>query len=84
MYCLLFVHRFPAEIELKNQWIKNVRKDDNWRPTQYTRICSEHFEESCFREGYERRILHSHAVPTIFPKQPTSCQPVSILIIQLL
>lgn len=70
-------------MEMSNIWIKNVRKGDNWRPTQYTRICSLHFEESCFLE-YERRVLHSHAVPTIFPKQPASCQRVSELKTQYL
>ncbi|CAB3234847.1 unnamed protein product [Arctia plantaginis] len=68
-------HRFPADVDLKKSWVKNVRKGDETKPTQYTRICSLHFDKSCFREGYGRKTLHSYAVPTIFPNQPLSRRP---------
>jgi hypothetical protein len=56
------------------QWIKQIRRD-NWEPTSYTCICSEHFEKTCYIEA-EGKInrLNKNAVPTIFPKFPSYLQ----------
>lgn len=85
LYILLFfyINRFPADLEIRKEWVKNINRGEEWSPTQYSRICSAHFEESCFRLGYTRKTLHSHAVPTIFVNHPLSCQPVSVQIIQV-
>ncbi|KAF9419514.1 hypothetical protein HW555_004014 [Spodoptera exigua] len=47
-----------------------MRRDD-WTPSKFSRLCSLHFEPCCYREGLDKKILHSYAVPTIFTNQPT-------------
>ncbi|XP_049874047.1 THAP domain-containing protein 1-like [Pectinophora gossypiella] len=58
-------HRFPKDPNLRNKWIQNMKRD-NWRPSPYSRLCSLHFDVSCYRAGYTSKTLHSDAVPTIF------------------
>lgn len=40
---------------------------ENWEPTKHSRLCSTHFEESCFfvKKGTRLRLL-TDAIPTIF------------------
>uniref|UniRef100_A0A3P9NPE5 THAP-type domain-containing protein n=1 Tax=Poecilia reticulata TaxID=8081 RepID=A0A3P9NPE5_POERE len=39
--------RFPKEPELLSKWVKQVRRTrENWKPTQTSVLCSEHFEFS--------------------------------------
>ena len=85
------LHQFPnAETRpaVRRQWIafvKNERKDfDN--PSQYMRLCEQHFEESCYppkykilkSEGKEDQILKKtllpDAVPTIHAAKSTQDQ----------
>ena len=35
-------YRFPVDLERRNQWTAAVNRQ-NWSPTEYTWICSEHF-----------------------------------------
>ena len=61
-------HRFPHKNpQLLQKWIQAIRRE-NWQPTQYSYICSKHFDDSCFvvRPGKSGHRLHEHAVPSIF------------------
>ncbi|GFT52763.1 THAP domain-containing protein 3 [Nephila pilipes] len=48
-------------------WVKMMRRD-NFRPTPYSKICSDHFDESCFeyQPFTNRRQLKPGSIPTIF------------------
>lgn len=73
MYCLaidtlLICFRFPFKRPaVFKQWIKAVRRD-NWMPTSYSFICSEHFLSSDYqlRPGAAKKLLKDCAVPSIF------------------
>ena len=57
---------------------KKKRTRDKWEPTDYSRLCSKHFEHSCFEPysilslamglGKRKSLLKPSAVPTIFEK----------------
>ena len=44
--------RFPKNRKKRRAWIKAVNRD-KWEPTEYSRICSEHFEEGWHSEDRE-------------------------------
>ncbi|TGZ36976.1 hypothetical protein DBV15_12746 [Temnothorax longispinosus] len=53
---------FPSDLKITQKWLeflgtKNV--------SGYQRICSDHFEEKCFKKIYPRRLLRNDAIPTI-------------------
>uniref|UniRef100_A0A3Q3B4V4 THAP-type domain-containing protein n=1 Tax=Kryptolebias marmoratus TaxID=37003 RepID=A0A3Q3B4V4_KRYMA len=66
---------FPKDKKHSQIWIRNLRRE-NYHPNSASRLCSEHFEETCFRYrpslmrsiGYtpKKQILLPGAVPTIF------------------
>ncbi|XP_048001912.1 THAP domain-containing protein 5-like [Leguminivora glycinivorella] len=70
----LSFHRFPQDVELRAQWIKNLKRPD-WTPSSFSRVCSAHFEKSCYVSGHKVNTLHTNAVPTIFPSHPFTSQP---------
>ncbi|NXD27846.1 THAP4 protein, partial [Spelaeornis formosus] len=60
--------RFPLKDSKRLiQWLKAVQRD-NWTPTKYSFLCSEHFTKDSFSKGLEdqHRLLKPTAVPTIF------------------
>ena len=68
-------HEWPSQENAIHLWITELRKNEaltgfteNSVPIlkSSTRICSEHFEKTCFIEGSVRRLLKPTAVPTIF------------------
>ncbi|XP_075793280.1 peroxynitrite isomerase THAP4 isoform X1 [Pelodiscus sinensis] len=62
-------HRFPLKDSKRLiQWLKAVQRD-NWTPTKYSFLCSEHFTKESFSKRLEdqHRLLKPTAVPTIFP-----------------
>ncbi|GAB1599653.1 uncharacterized protein LOC115209932 isoform X6 [Argonauta hians] len=67
-------HRFPDVRKKPGLWKKWVRAlaRQNWTPSHYTYICSQHFEKSCFQmiKPGGRALLHKYAVPTIFNNVP--------------
>lgn len=77
---MFVIFRFPKENTRRQLWIKAVRRKD-WEPTQYSRICSEHFRDidmdrtslSCVR-------VRDDAVPCIFSSFPSYMQKVSYLV----
>uniref|UniRef100_A0A8D0B8S2 THAP domain containing 4 n=1 Tax=Salvator merianae TaxID=96440 RepID=A0A8D0B8S2_SALMN len=61
-------HRFPLKDSKRLiQWLKAVQRD-NWIPTKYSFLCSEHFTKDSFskRKEDQHRLLKPTAVPTIF------------------
>ncbi|XP_042312425.1 peroxynitrite isomerase THAP4 isoform X2 [Sceloporus undulatus] len=61
-------HRFPLKDSKRLiQWLKAVQRD-NWTPTKYSFLCSEHFTKDSFSKQLEdqHRLLKPTAVPTIF------------------
>ena len=69
--------RFPLKKpDLLHRWVQAVRRK-NWKPTAGSRICSEHFESSCFviRPGQIGKRLNENSVPTVFPAFPCHLQP---------
>ncbi|NWH41118.1 THAP4 protein, partial [Chloropsis hardwickii] len=60
--------RFPLKDSKRLiQWLKAVQRD-NWTPTKYSFLCSEHFTKDSFFKRLEdhHRSLKPTAVPTIF------------------
>ena len=39
-------YHFPVDLECRNKWITAFNRQ-NWNPTEYTWICSEHFVSGC-------------------------------------
>ncbi|XP_006875277.1 PREDICTED: THAP domain-containing protein 4 [Chrysochloris asiatica] len=61
-------HRFPLKDSKRLlQWLKAVQRD-NWTPTKYSFLCSEHFTKDSFSRRLEdqHRLLKPTAVPSIF------------------
>lgn len=60
--------RFPLKDSKRLiQWLKAVQRD-NWTPTKYSFLCSEHFTKDSFSKRLEdqHRLLKPTAVPSIF------------------
>lgn len=61
--------RFPADIDKRLEWVRNVRKKD-WNPEERDVLCSKHFNNECFFYGDGgRKYLRRNAVPTNFSKR---------------
>ncbi len=45
---------------------KNQMKREDFQPSKWSTICSEHFEEECFINKPFYRILKDNSIPTIF------------------
>ena len=73
----LSFHRFPShnsKAELRKLWTKAVRRE-NWEPSLYSLLCSDHFKKEDFRGNSEQRKgLKDDAVPSIFPALPKHLQ----------
>lgn len=39
---------------------------DNFTPTKYSNLCSQHFTQDCFKRQCNNRVLKEHAVPSMF------------------
>ncbi|XP_026819995.1 uncharacterized protein LOC113558688 [Rhopalosiphum maidis] len=59
------LHLFPACPKRRQVWLNNC-KLTNQEVLPNRKICSFHFEPTCFKSTERRRILYSNAVPTIF------------------
>ncbi len=67
--CQLSFLRFPVDTNLWNKCINCIRIE-NWVPSQFTVICSEHFEKDCFITDLKNQRLKPSAFPTIFKVFP--------------
>ena len=57
----LYFMRFPDDRELCRQWLHNTGRGGAWKPTKHSRLCSEHFEESCFERDLYAELMESDA-----------------------
>jgi hypothetical protein len=69
-------HLFPKDAEFRKKWIQAVRRQ-NWTPSQYDVLCSDHFASNCFKTTNSRRKLLPTSVPTIFTAFPAHLRPPS-------
>ncbi|XP_045477321.1 THAP domain-containing protein 1-like [Harmonia axyridis] len=60
------LHSFPNQGTLRDEWISALRRA-NFVPTQYSRICSNHFQENDYVTNIQgNRVLKKNAVPSKF------------------
>lgn len=72
------IFRFPLnDKQLMDMWLKNIDSKD-FSPTSQSLLCSDHFEENCYRINSGKLRIKSKAVPTkfnkIIPCDLTGCQ----------
>ncbi|CAL1287233.1 unnamed protein product [Larinioides sclopetarius] len=53
----------PALLEV---WISKLGRTTFWRPSPFSVLCSDHFEDSCFDKIGDVVHIRSDAVPTLF------------------
>lgn len=59
-------HKFPlARPDVCDKWVTAMRRD-NFKPTKYSNICSQHFTKDCFKRECNNRVLKDNAVPSLF------------------
>ena len=60
------LHKLPTNHSLRRSWIMAISRK-NWSPTNYTRVCSDHFVD-----GIEPVRKHNDKIPTenMAQKQP--------------
>jgi hypothetical protein len=74
-YILMFFLRFPKSEELRNCWLRFIDRP-NFQPSQWSTVCSLHFEQECFFPDKKKCVLKSGAVPSIFPSFPKRTIPI--------
>ncbi|KAG7221230.1 hypothetical protein INR49_017447 [Caranx melampygus] len=47
------------------KWVAAMRRN-NFKPTKYSNICSQHFTKDCFKRECNNRVLKENAVPSLF------------------
>ncbi|XP_045490504.1 THAP domain-containing protein 2-like [Pieris rapae] len=74
-------HLFPKDPIRRQQWIKACENHRTWLPKRTSKVCSDHFDTSCFLLlANNKRKLKESATPTFkLPnadfEKPTDCQP---------
>uniref|UniRef100_A0A1A7WIX9 THAP domain-containing protein 1 n=2 Tax=Iconisemion striatum TaxID=60296 RepID=A0A1A7WIX9_9TELE len=59
-------HKFPlARPDVCGKWVAAMRRN-NFKPTKYSNICSQHFTQDCFKRECNNRVLKENAVPSLF------------------
>ncbi|KAI4816570.1 hypothetical protein KUCAC02_008893, partial [Chaenocephalus aceratus] len=57
---------FPlARPDVCGKWVAAMRRN-NFKPTKYSNICSQHFTKDCFKRECNNRVLNENAVPSLF------------------
>lgn len=64
-FFLMDLPRFPlARPDVCGKWVAAMR--NNFKPTKYSSICSQHFTKDCFKSECNNRVLKDNAVPSLF------------------
>ncbi|XP_061658081.1 THAP domain-containing protein 1 [Syngnathoides biaculeatus] len=59
-------HKFPlARPDICSKWVAAMRRN-NFKPSKYSNICSQHFTKDCFKRECNNRVLKENAVPSLF------------------
>lgn len=59
-------HKFPlTRPDVCSKWVAAMRRN-NFKPTKYSNICSQHFTKDCFKRECNNRVLKDNAVPSLF------------------
>ncbi|KAL8563690.1 hypothetical protein ACOMHN_050518 [Nucella lapillus] len=58
-------HQFPKDPTRQEEWVKALGRK-GFQATAYSRICSDHFEESCFDRTGQVTRLKENATPSLF------------------
>lgn len=70
---ILIGFRFPKDPELRKRWVVATKRK-GFIPSNSSRLCSAHFEDSAFEIGGIIKLLKKDAVPTLFDF-PAHLQP---------
>ncbi|KAG7481526.1 hypothetical protein MATL_G00067890 [Megalops atlanticus] len=61
-------HKFPlARPDICRKWVAAMKRN-NFKPTKYSNICSQHFTKDCFKQECNNRVLKENAVPSLFSR----------------
>ena len=66
-------HDFPKNPEIRQKWLDNlnrIKKDGSpWQPARYSKVCSLHFTDNCFKEWSEskKKLTNKILYPSAFP-----------------
>ncbi|WAR24518.1 THAP1-like protein [Mya arenaria] len=55
---IITLHKLPTKESVRRAWILAISRK-NWKPTAYTRVCSEHF-----LDGVGPNSVHRNKIPT--------------------
>ncbi|KAJ3661786.1 hypothetical protein Zmor_006170 [Zophobas morio] len=62
-------HSFPSDTILRQQWIIAMKRQ-NFQPSKYSKLCSEHFQKDDFIHNFGLKTLKKDVIPTIFKFPP--------------
>lgn len=62
---LLVFCRIPSNTAQREKWMRTLNRPD-WTPSKNSTICSKHFEDKCFIQRKDRRVLMKDSIPTLF------------------
>lgn len=55
-------------------WLKNMGVGENFNIKPNSRLCSDHFDDTCFtKETNENKKIHSNSVPSKFDASTLKC-----------
>lgn len=69
-------HEIPADLTARERWLKVIARKD-WTPnttSNYSVVCSLHFQASDFKENCKTRQLKPGVVPSVFKGYPSYMQ----------
>ena len=56
------LHDFPANVNVRDQWIKMCSREDGWVPGKRNKVCSRHFKSDDYTATGR---LKKYAVPCV-------------------
>lgn len=56
------LHKLPKEVYTRRAWIRLISRK-NWKPSSYTRVCSDHFKDGVGLTSQDRNKIPSENLP---------------------